>query len=214
MSIKLVIFDLDGTLIDSLKDITIAVNHATRPYGIAEKSVREMGDLLGTGISILIDRVLADRRDELKDDVLERFMTYYSAHLVEHTTVYPDVIDVLIKLDRYKKAVVTNKREQFAKTMLNELGIARYFDSILGSDSVGEKKPSPVPLLHLLDLYKLDSSEAVMVGDSEIDIAAGKGAGVKTVGVTYGYRQRGALIDADFIIDDIRSLPGVIDILG
>ena len=210
MSIKLVIFDLDGTLIDSLKDITIAVNHATRPYGIAEKSVREMGDLLGTGISILIDRVLADRRDELKDDVLERFMTYYSAHLVEHTTVYPDVIDVLIKLDRYKKAVVTNKREQFAKTMLNELGLGSYFDSILGSDSVGAKKPSPVPLLHLLELYKLDPSEAVMVGDSEIDIAAGKGAGVKTVGVTYGYRQRGALIDADFIIDDIRDLPGVI----
>ena len=211
MALKLIIFDLDGTLIDSLEDITRAVNHATRPYGIAEKSIAEMGDLLGTGISILIDRVLGDRRNELKEVVLERFMDYYSGHLVERTTVYPGVKDLLENLDRYKKAVVTNKREQFAKTMLNELGIACYFDSILGSDSVGAKKPSPVPLLHLLDLFKLDPSEAVMVGDSEIDIAAGKGAGVKTVGVTYGYRQRGALIDADFIIDDIRDLPEVIN---
>ena len=151
MTIKLIIFDLDGTHIDSLKDITIAVNYATRPYGIAEKSISEMGDLLGTGISILIDRVLADRRDELKEVVLERFMDYYSGHLVECTTVYPGVKDLLGNLDRYKKAVVTNKREQFAKTMLNELGLGSYFDSILGSDSVGAKKPSPVPLLHLLE---------------------------------------------------------------
>ena len=214
MSIKLIIFDLDGTLIDSLKDITIAVNYATRPYGIAEKSISEMGDLLGTGISILIDRVLGDRRDELKEDVLKRFMDYYSAHLVEHTTIYPGVVDLLENLAGYKRAVVTNKREQFAKTMLNELGLGSYFDSILGSDSVGAKKPSPVPLLHLLDLYKLDPSEAVMVGDSEIDIAAGKGAGVRTVGVTYGYREREALEGADFIIDDIRDLLGVIDIMG
>ena len=211
MSIKLVIFDLDGTLIDSLKDITIAVNHATGPYGIAEKSISEMGDLLGTGISILIDRVLADRRDELKDDVMKRFMDYYSAHLVDYTTVYPGVKDVLENLVGYKRAVVTNKREQFAKTMLNELGLGSCFDSILGSDSVGAKKPSPVPLLHLLELYKLEPSEAVMVGDSEIDIAAGKGAGVRTVGVTYGYRERGALEGADFIIDDILDLPKMIE---
>jgi len=211
MALKLIIFDLDGTLIDSLKDITNAVNHATRPYGIAEKSVREMGDLLGTGISILIDRVLGDRRDELKEDVLNRVMDYYSAHLVEYTTIYPGVGDLLEKLVGYKKAVVTNKREQFAKTMLKELGLVYYFDSILGSDSVGAKKPSPLPLLHLLDLFKLDPSEAVMVGDSEIDIAAGQGAGVKTVGVTYGYRERESLEGADFIIDDIRDLPEVIE---
>lgn len=210
MFIKLVIFDLDGTLIDSLEDITRAVNHATGPYGIAEKSIAEMGDLLGTGISILIDRVLADRKDELKDDVMNRFMDYYSAHLVDHTTIYPGVEDVLDNLAGYKRAVVTNKRERFAKTMLNELGLGSYFDSILGSDSVGAKKPSPVPLLHLLDLYKLDPSEAVMVGDSEIDIAAGKGAEVRTVGVTYGYREREALEGADFIIDDILELTELI----
>lgn len=211
MSIKLVIFDLDGTLIDSLRDIASAVNHATRPYGILEKSVPETGELLGTGISILIDRVLADRRDELKDDVMKGFMDYYSKHLIEHTTVYPGVRDVLENLVGYKRAVVTNKREQFAKTMLNELGIDSYFDSVLGSDSVAEKKPSPVPLLHLIDLYNISASEAVMVGDSEIDIAAGKEAGVTTVGVTYGYRERGALEGADFIIDDISELLGVIE---
>ena len=213
MSIKLVIFDLDGTLIDSLQDITNAVNHATRPYGIAEKSVPELGEPLGTGISILIDRVLADRRDELKDAVMERFMDYYSNNLIVHTTLYSGVRDLLERLAGCKKAVVTNKRERFARIILDELGIGPCFDSVLGSDSVAEKKPSPVPLLHLLDLYNLSASEAVMVGDSEIDIAAGKGAGVRTVGVTYGYRDRGALEDADFIIDDILELPGVIDIL-
>ncbi|MDT8317396.1 MAG: HAD-IA family hydrolase [bacterium] len=211
MSIKLVIFDLDGTLIDSLKDITAALNHATAPYGIEEKSVRGMGDLLGTGISILIDRVLGDERGRLKEEVLARFMDYYAAHLVVFTSVYPGVRETLDRLGRYKKAVITNKREQFAKIALNELGIGSYFDSILGSDSVAEKKPSPLPVLHLLDLYKLNPSDAVMVGDSEIDIAAGKGAGVRTVAVTYGYRERDALEGADFIIDDIGELAGVIE---
>ena len=210
MSIKLVIFDLDGTLIDSLEDITAAVNHATRPFGIAEKSVPEIGELLGTGISILIDRVLGERRIELKDDVMKGFMDYYGRHLVVHTSIYPGVRETLADMAHYRKAVVTNKREHFARTVLNELTIGSCFDSVLGSDSVAEKKPSPVPILHLLDLYSLDPSEAAMVGDSEIDIAAGKGAGVRTVGVTYGYRERGALEGADFIIDDIRQLPGVI----
>ena len=213
MALKLIIFDLDGTLIDSLKDITMALNYATKPYGIPEKSVREMGDLLGTGISILIDKVLGDRRDELKDEVMKRFMDYYSANLVVLTTVYSGTKETLAKLDNFKKAVVTNKREQFAKMALKELDIACHFDSILGSDSVAEKKPSPVPLLHLLDLYKFKPSEAVMVGDSEIDIAAGKGAGVRTIAVSYGYRERAALEGADFIIDDIRDLPGLIELI-
>ncbi|MDH3973058.1 MAG: HAD-IA family hydrolase [Deltaproteobacteria bacterium] len=210
MSIKLVIFDLDGTLVDSIIDLTHALNYATKPFGIRERSVDEMRDLVGTGISIVIDKVLAEK-GELKEKVLARFLDYYWEHLVDYTPLYPGVEETLQSLEGYKKAVVTNKREKFAKKGLNELGVGHYFDAILGSDSVGKKKPSPEPILHLLKMFDLVPGEAVMVGDSEIDMAAGKAAGVRTVGVTYGYRGRKSLIDADFVIDDLLELSGLIE---
>lgn len=210
MSIKLIIFDLDGTLVDSIVDLTHALNYATRPFGIRERSVDEMRDLVGTGISIVIDKVIAEE-GELKEKVLSRFMEYYGEHLVVYTTLYPGVEETLKLLVKYKKAVVTNKREKFAKRGLEELGMGTYFDSILGSDSVGKKKPSPEPILHLLRKFDLAPDEAVIVGDSEIDMAAGKSAGIRRIGVTYGYRSKESLFDAEFIIDDLRELVGVIE---
>lgn len=210
MSIKLIIFDLDGTLIDSIVDLTHALNYATRPFGIRERSVDEMRDLVGTGISIVIDKVLEEKR-ELKEKVLARFLDYYWEHLVDYTPLYPGVEETLQLLQGYKKAVLTNKREKFAKKGLNDLSVEHYFDVILGSDSVGKKKPSPEPVLYLLKMFDLEPSEAVMVGDSEIDMAAGKSAGVRRVGVTYGYRGETSLFDAEFIIDDLRELSGVIE---
>jgi len=210
MSIKLIIFDLDGTLVDSIVDLTHALNYATKPLGIRERSVDEMRDLVGTGISIVIDKVLAEK-GEFKEKVLARFLDYYWQNLVAYTTLYPGVEETLKSLEGYKKAVVTNKREKFAKKGLEELGMKKYFDAILGSDSVGKKKPSPEPILHLLKMFNLNHEDALMVGDSEIDMAAGKGAGVRTVGVTYGYRGKESLFDAEFIIDDLRELVGVIE---
>ncbi len=208
--IKLIIFDLDGTLIDSLEDITVALNHAVAPLNIPPKSVAEMRDLVGSGISFVIERVLGDALSDEKEAVLDRFIEHYSTHLVVHTVLYPGVSDTLTKLDGYKMAVVTNKRKALSERALTELGVAHHFTDILGSDSVGAKKPSPLPILHLLEKYSIPPEKAVIVGDSEIDVQAGKAAGIKTVALTSGYRNPGMLQEAHFILDNIRELPEIV----
>lgn len=211
MPIKLIIFDLDGTLVNSIADITNSLNYAVKPYNIAPKTKEEVGRLVGVGITNLIEKVLGEENIRHRDDVVNRWLEFYSNHIVDNTFVYPGVRETLKRLDGYRKGVISNKREALSVSVLKGLDLFRYFDAVLGSDSVNEKKPSPAPVLHLLSLLGVSADEAIMVGDSELDIAAGKGAGVRTVGVTYGYRDRSYLSSADVIIDSIDELPAIIE---
>lgn len=210
MPIKLVIFDLDGTLVNSIEDITNSLNYATGPFGLAPKTVDEVAALVGEGITKVIERVIGVERLQHRDEVVKRFLEFYSDHIVDNTFPYPGVRETLESLNGYKKAVISNKREGLSIKALEALDLLRFFDLVVGSDSTTEKKPSPVPVFHVLSKLGLNQQDAVMVGDSDLDIAAGKGAGVGTVGVTYGYRDREYLKDADFIIDDIKELPKLI----
>lgn len=207
---KLVIFDLDGTLVNSIKDITNSLNYATEPFSLAPKTVEEVAALVGEGITRVIERVLGEERLQHRDEVVNRFLDFYSEHIVDNTFPYPGIKETLEGLNGYKKAVISNKREAFSIKVLKALDLLRFFDLVIGSDSTSEKKPSPVPVLHALSTFGLNQKDAVMVGDSDLDIAAGKAAGVKTIGVTYGYRERKYLKDADFIIDDIKELTNLI----
>lgn len=210
MSIKLIIFDLDGTLVNSIIDITNSLNYAIEPYGLGTKTVEEVRQLVGEGITKVIERVLGDERLNLREDVVKRFLDFYSEHIVDNTVPYPDVRETLERLNGYKKAVISNKREAFSIKVLQGVDLIRHFDMVVGSDSTEEKKPSPVPLLHVLSTLGFEPGDAIMVGDSNHDIEAGKRAGVKTVGVTYGYRDKAYLSEADFIIDRMSELPSVI----
>lgn len=210
MPIKLIIFDLDGTLVNSIKDITNALNYAVEPYGLAPKTVEEVGTLVGEGITKVIERIIGEERLRHRDEVVKRFLDFYSEHIIDNTFPYQGVKETLEGLKAYKKAVISNKREGLSVKVLEGLDLLRYFDLVLGSDSTTERKPSPVPVLHVLSTFGLTPSDAVMVGDSDLDIKAGKGAGIRTVGVTYGYRDRTLLKDADYIIDKIKDLLAVI----
>lgn len=210
---KLIIFDLDGTLVNSIKDITNSLNYAIKPYGIEKKTAEDVAALVGEGITRVIERVLGDEKIRHRDDVVKRFLEFYSEHIVDNTFAYPGVRETLERLNGYKKAVISNKREALSVKVLESLGLIRFFDLVLGSDSVNEKKPSPVPVLHVLSTLGFTQEDAIMVGDSDLDIAAGKGAGVKTVAVTYGYRDRAFLKDADYIIDEIKDLPSIVKTL-
>ena len=210
MPIKLVIFDLDGTLVNSIKDITDSLNYATGPFNLAPKTVEEVAALVGEGITRVIERVIGEERLQHRDEVVKRFLEFYSEHIVDNTFPYPGVKETLEGLNGYKKAVISNKREAFSIKVLEALNLYRFFGLVIGSDSTSEKKPSPVPVLHALSHFGLSQKDAVMVGDSDLDIAAGKAAGVKTIGVTYGYRDRKYLKDADFIIENIKELPKLI----
>lgn len=211
--LKLLIFDLDGTLADTAKDITDALNYALKPFDVKTYSVEETKAMVGSGISRLLASLIPVQDNGSKKMVTDRFIGFYSKHLLDNTNVYPMVKETLPKLGHYRKAVVSNKREALSRGVLEGIGILRYFDVVFGSDSVPEKKPSPVPILKLLEKFCVARDEAVIIGDSNYDIEAGRAAGVTTVAVTYGFRKREILKDADFIIDRfdelLRVLPGI-----
>jgi phosphoglycolate phosphatase len=210
LMIKLIIFDLDGTLVDSGLDINNALNYAVAPYGLEKLTLEQTISMVGEGLSRLIEKVLGKDRADILPEVSERFVKYYSEHLADFTLPYPGVTETLQRLSDYRKAVISNKREALSKELLEALGLSGYFDIILGSDSVEEKKPSPKPVLQVLRRFSLSPEEAVMVGDSNFDIEAGKAAGVVTIAVSYGFRPPEFLKGADFLID---SMGGLIKIL-
>ncbi|MBI5640986.1 MAG: HAD-IA family hydrolase [Nitrospirae bacterium] len=212
--IKLVIFDLDGTLVDSKTDITNALNFAVEPLELEKLTIEKTVSLVGEGVTRLIEKVIGADRAGLAPEVLNRFIDYYSKHLTDFTRPYPGVRETLEKLSFCKRAVISNKRESLSKRLLEELGLLGCFDIVYGSDSAGEKKPSPKPLLRMLEHFSVSPDEAVIVGDSNFDIEAGKAAGVRTVGVSYGYRDVSFLRDADYIIDDISALIPILNELG
>ncbi len=215
MPAKLIIFDLDGTLIDSSIDITNAVNYAVGPFGIKPVTVQETISLVGEGITRLMEKIVKRHESEAKKDIdknilTERFLDHYSAHLVDNTTVYPEVRETLERLGIYKKAVISNKREALSVRILNNLDLLKYFDLILGSDTTPERKPSPIPILYVLSKLNIKTEDVVIVGDSNFDIEAGKAAGIKTIAVTYGYRPVELLKDADYLIKKMSELMNIL----
>jgi phosphoglycolate phosphatase len=215
MPIKLIIFDLDGTLVDSSIDIANAINYAVEPFGIQPVTVEETIRLVGEGITRLMEKVIergqdANVRSRNKDLLIDRFLEYYSSHLTDNTTVYPGIIETLEKLNDCKKAVISNKRESLSVRTLENLLLLKYFDLIVGSETTTERKPSPMPVIYVLSNLNVKAENAVIVGDSNLDIEAGRAAGIKTIAVTYGYRPIELLKGADFIIDRMDELVHVL----
>jgi phosphoglycolate phosphatase len=206
--LKLLIFDLDGTLADTAIDITNAVNYALKPFGIRPFSVEEIKRMVGSGITNLLHSLIPPEHisDHTLKDVVERFLVYYSEHILDNTVAYPHVKETLQQLGAYKKAVISNKRESFSKKVLEGIGILQYFDIVLGSDSVSERKPSPVPVLEVLKRLGVSKDEAIMIGDSNYDIQTARAADVRVIAVTYGFRPKEMLKDADYMIDDFGEL--------
>jgi phosphoglycolate phosphatase len=212
MPLKLIIFDLDGTLVDTVKDITNALNFALKPYGQEVLSVQDTRKMVGEGITKLIEKVLGDRKSRLSNIVSKRFLDYYTKHIIDYSSPYPRVRETLEKLNGYKKAVISNKREYLSRMLLDKLDLLKYFDLVVGSDTTSERKPSPVPVIYAITKLSAGSHESVMVGDSNYDIEAGKKAGLKTIAVTYGYKEREHLVNADQIIDSLQDLLALLDI--
>jgi phosphoglycolate phosphatase len=211
MQIKLIIFDLDGTLVDTSGDITNALNYALKPYGLRDLTVEDTIKMVGEGITRLIEKILENERIQMRDTVIKRFLDYYSEHLVDFSTLYPHVRETLEKLKDYKKAVISNKREYLSTRLLDKLDLLKYFDLVVGSDTTSERKPSAIPVIYVFTKLGVNPDESIIVGDSNYDIEAGKKAGLKTVAVTYGYRERQYLIDADYIIDSMKDLLTLLD---
>jgi phosphoglycolate phosphatase len=211
----LIIFDLDGTLVDTGEDLAAALNFAVTPLGISALSVAETVSLVGEGLSRLIEKILKPRGlMEHHTGAMKNFLAYYSAHLTDNSRAYPGVARTLevLKQAGILLAVLSNKREDLSTQLLDELGLAGYFALIAGSDTVPEKKPSPEAVKFVLRKFGCEPSRALMVGDSSYDIEAAEGAGVQVAAATWGFRARETLSGADYLIERIEDIFPIIGI--
>jgi phosphoglycolate phosphatase len=212
MPIKLIIFDLDGTLVDSSVDICNALNYAIRPYSSSEVSVEEMIALVGEGATALIGKLIKKRGMDLDPPtLLRRFLDYYRTHLTDHSAPYPGVEKTLRALSRQKKAVVSNKLEALSIQLLKTLDLLEYFNYVAGGDTNLQKKPSPVPIFNVLSRFDTLPSDALFVGDSIYDMAASRAARVKSVAALYGYGSPGFSDGADYSIERIEELLDLVE---
>ena len=206
--LDLIMFDLDGTLANTGRDIAAAVNHVRRSLGLGSLTAPEILSHLGLGLEFLIRGVLPPTHQHLVHQASEMFLGYYAEHLLDTTVLYSHVIETLDYYASKKKAVISNKPTQATIAILQGLGIQSRFDIVLGANSTSRKKPSPEPLQHVLTVFSVVPDRALMVGDDRPDIEAGRSAGVHTCGVSYGLGNQENLIRAnpDLIIDDLLQL--------
>lgn len=226
MTPELVIFDLDGTLIDSSDDIAVAANKTLVDLGLPEMTNEDIKARIGWGVRFLLERLLPEPdgtesnpgRREYEDALTKArdiFLGYYGENLTAKTLPYTravETLDYLASLDK-KLAVVTNKPVDFAIEIMDELELSKYFKVVLGGDSLENKKPHPGPLLEVMKRLGIEPSATLMVGDSSIDCEAARGADVSVVGAAYGFRGREGLDGqgCSEVIDCISELKAIVN---
>nr|VFJ65399.1 MAG: phosphoglycolate phosphatase [Candidatus Kentron sp. DK] len=217
---ELVIFDLDGTLIDSVPDIATSADEMMREIGGEPRGEAGVRQWIGNGIENLVRRVLAGDMDgEIDEAVFSRayplFLKLYDQHNGERSTTYPGVLAALDFLERKKipMACVTNKASRFTDPLLERLGLRSRFGVILSGDSLPKKKPDPMPLLHVAEHFGANPSGSVLIGDSISDVKAGRAAGFSVIAVTYGYNHGQDIREAepDAAIDSLAELAGLFE---
>ena len=199
MTIRAVLFDLDGTLVDSLDDLTDAVNHMLASFGKDLLSTSEVRSLVGKGARNLVQRALGTESPEDIEQGLGLFMEFNAAHIADKSKLYSGAREILENLAAcgIRMAIISNKGADLSRLILETLKIDAFFEIICGGDTFPEMKPSPLPLIRVIDRLGIASNEAFMVGDSINDIQAGKQAGIATIGCTWGYGDLNELQGAD-----------------
>jgi phosphoglycolate phosphatase len=206
--IKAIIFDLDGTLIDSVTDLANSVNYSLAKIGLKTHTREEIKSFVGDGVQKLITRSLGWAHLEKFDEAFGVFIDHYDLHCTDNTVLYPGVATVLKELSEiYSLGVLTNKSHKFSVKILAALGILAYFKEVLGGDSLPVKKPDPAGIFYLAEKWDLTPDQMIMVGDHVTDIEVGSRAGCKTVFINGGIGETRGLIP-DIIIDNMSELPG------
>jgi len=211
---RLFLFDLDGTLIDSVPDIAASVNLALRRMQLGSLDTARVAEFVGDGVRKLIERSLREllRTEPEETRVIEAVELYqqeYSIHLLDSTRLYPGVAEALARLRWARMAVVSNKPEGFSRRILEALGVGACFCIVIGGDSIPERKPDPAPLHEAMRRCGAAAAEAVMVGDSVVDVRAGRAAGIFTCGIARQKASERALTQAgcDLLVREISELP-------
>ncbi|MDR3253701.1 MAG: HAD family hydrolase [Endomicrobium sp.] len=187
MSFDFLIFDLDGTLVDSQTDITSSLNSVRKEYNLDYIPAELVRSYMSSGIDTLIDKAVPEENGINKLDIVKKFRFYYRQHLTDTTVIYNGVKEMLEILKNKKKVILSNKSEDFSREIVKRLGISKYFVKIWGGDTVGVKKPNPKPIIDLIKLTKSNTFKTLMIGDSANDFLAARAAGISSIAVLYGY---------------------------
>lgn len=212
---RLVMFDLDGTLVDSVPDLAAAVDKSLLQLGQPAAGIGQVRDWVGNGARVLVRRALAGGLqhehidDAYAEQALELFMQAYAeGHAL--TLIYPGVRETLdwLHAQRVEMAIITNKPERFVAPLLDDKGLGRYFRWIIGGDTLPQQKPDPAALLHVLQLARVEARQALFIGDSRNDVLAAKAAGVPCVALSYGYNHGRPIAEEGplRVLDDLRQL--------
>ncbi len=210
----LVIFDLDGTLIDSAEDLAIATNATRAHFGMPPLDATLIHSYVGNGAAMLVRRALGpDASEELANDALSYFVKFYRKHALEHTRLYPGVAEVVNELseqDHHTLAILTNKPVRISTDIVAGLGLGARFKRIYGGDSFEQKKPDPVGIVTLMAETASAPEKTWMVGDSGVDIQTARNAKVRACGVAWGFQpETFAQHPPDLVInkpDELRSV--------
>ena len=192
--IDLLVFDLDGTLVDTRQDLAHAVNFALAHFGKDHFSHESIVGFVGDGIVKLIERALGEEGTPNVEEALRLFRSYYGEHISDYSQPYHGVIDLLEALTHKKKAVLTNKPHVFSEPLLRDLKMRDYFDVTIGGHNGYPLKPDPAALIEILQRFEVSPERAIMIGDSQNDVLAGQAASMHTCAVTYGFRPEEELL--------------------
>jgi len=214
---KVIIFDLDGTLVDSVPDLALAINDMLQSLGRDTFDEDIIRSWVGNGAQTLVKRSLCGKAEidnlldpELFTKAIDLFLKSYAKNVCVKTTLYPDVFEILQNLEArgFRLALVTNKPFDFIEPLLIGLDINNIFELCLGGDSLSKKKPDPMPLHHICENLGVEINECLMIGDSKNDILAAKAAGMQSIGVSYGYNYNESIsiYEPEVVIDSMSEV--------
>jgi phosphoglycolate phosphatase len=213
IAVDLIVFDLDGTLADSVPDLTRAANYALGRLGLLEVSPEAVQGMIGGGEHKFMERLVGPDHQDLVEDCLELYLDYYTRHSLELTRLYPGVPETLANLSGKMLAVLSNKVQRLTELVLQGAGLARFFAASRGGGRGLPLKPSPEPLLALMKELEAEPGRTLMVGDKVADVNCAQGAGAYIAAVTYGYGELADLQAAhpDFLLERLGQLPEIIE---
>jgi phosphoglycolate phosphatase len=211
--VRVLIFDLDGTLVDSALDLALSINAMLKSMGRDPLEHMRIFGYIGNGAPMLVRKSLSEGASEMDvSDGLAYFLGYYRAHVLDNTVAYPGVREGLAMMDGWAMAVLTNKPVRFSEAILQGLGLAKYFRYVYGGDSFEKKKPDPMGVEILLRDLGATPEEAMMVGDSDVDVRTARNAGIWSCRVTYGLGTAGLKEHPpDITVDSLVELAARLD---
>ncbi len=213
MDFEAIIFDLDGTLVDTAPDVWRSANHTLRLMGLREITLEQAQRSIGPGPDNFARIVLPQGQLDRFDEFISLFRQHYADHCLDNTQPFPGVIQLLQQLDFIRKAVASNKPRVYTEKILDQLGLMPFFDTVVGPEDVQRVKPEPDMLLLAAQRLEARPARTLMVGDTDNDILAARRAGMPTCAVTYGYSPKTVLLALrpDYLIDSPLDL---LEVLG